>query len=274
MCWKFKIFRIKIVWTVHNLERHEKEHHSLEKLFAPILARFSDIIIVHCETAKNEIKKAFRLAEDTKILTIPHGNYIGYYPDIVSQATARRLLKFSDSEVVFLFLGEVRHYKGVLELIDAFNLLDCEKAHLVIAGQAYNKEIAEEVLKKANDNRRIRVMLHLVPAQELQIYINASDVMVFPYRDILTSGSILLAMSFGKAIVAPMLGCIIDTLDYSGSILYDPCEQDGILKAMRRATDLNGQLLHMGKHNLELARRLTWPQIAKATYEAYKRCLE
>ena len=98
--------------------------------------------------------------------------------------------------------------------------------------------------------------------------------MVFPYRDILTSGGILLAMSFGKAIIAPMLGCIIDTLDYSSSILYDTGEQDGLLKAMRKAGALNGQLHRMGKHNLKLAERLPWTQVGRAHYEAYRGCLK
>ena len=137
--------------------------------------------------------------------------------------------------MTFLFLGEVRYYKGVLELIDAFQLLDSENVQLIIAGRPYNNKIVDEIKTRINGRKHIHAILKFIPDDELQIYINASDIMVYPYRDIFTSGGILLAMSFGKPIIAPCIGCITDTLDNDGSFLYDPEQQDGLLRAMRKA---------------------------------------
>jgi len=93
-----------------------------------------------------------------------------------------------------------------------------------------------------------------------------------PYKDILTSGAVILAMSFGKPIIAPAIGCIPDVLDSEGSILYDPSEKEGLLKAMKQALDAN--LKKMGEHNFELAKHLRWDEIAKRTYEVYQECLK
>jgi len=59
---------------------------------------------------------------------------------------------------------------------------------------------------------------------------NACDVVVFPYQEILTSGAVILAMSFGRACVAPRLGCIQDVLDDKGAFIYEPSNKAGLFK--------------------------------------------
>ena len=91
------------------------------------------------------------------------------------------------------------------------------------------------------------------------------------YRDFLTSGAVILAMSFGKPIIVPAIGCMLDILDNKGSIMYDPLEKKGLLKAMKKA--LSANLEKMGKHNFELANQFRWDDIAKRTYKVYQECL-
>ncbi|MEZ4597387.1 MAG: glycosyltransferase [Chloroflexota bacterium] len=47
-----------------------------------------------------------------------------------------------------------------------------------------------------------------VPDDRMQVFLRAADVMVLPYRDVLTSGSAILAMTFGLPVVAPRIGCL------------------------------------------------------------------
>ena len=51
---------------------------------------------------------------------------------------------------------------------------------------------------------------------------NASDVVVLPFRDILTSDSAILAMSFGKPVITPAIGCTLDILKDSRNFPYNP----------------------------------------------------
>jgi glycosyltransferase involved in cell wall biosynthesis len=78
-------------------------------------------------------------------------------------------------------------------------------------------------------------------------------------------------MSFGKPIIAPAMGCIPDVLDSKGSFLYDSGEEDGLINAMRKA--LASELREMGEYNFELAKQLSWNEIARKTSDAYKECL-
>jgi len=102
---------------------------------------------------------------------------------------------------------------------------------------------------------------------------NAADVVVLPYRHILSSGAALLAMSFGKPCIAPGIGCLADVLDASGAFLYDPKREAGLFESMQRAVEAGDLLGRMGAHNRERVLQWTWARAAEATKALYKRCL-
>jgi beta-1,4-mannosyltransferase len=269
-----KLLGIKLVWTVHNLKMHENIHRDLEKRFTKILAQLSDVIIAHCQTAKAEISKEFNIRKDHKIAVIPHGNFIDYYPNSISREEARNKLNLSGSKMTFLFLGEVRYYKGVLELIDAFQSLDSENVQLIIAGKPHDDKIADEIKARINGRKHVHTILKFIPDDELQVYINASDIMVYPYRDIFTSGGILLAMSFGKPVIAPCMGSITESLDNDGSFLYSSEEKDGLFESIKRSSESKGDLKKMGEQNFYLAKQFEWCDIARLTYDSYVKCMQ
>jgi glycosyltransferase involved in cell wall biosynthesis len=82
-----------------------------------------------------------------------------------------------------------------------------------------------------------------------------------------------LALSFGKPIVAPKLGCIADTLNGSPNFLYEPNENRGLINAMRSVIDSDAQIEEIGRFNLELAKRAGWADIAQRTFHAYQKSL-
>lgn len=268
-----KILGIKIFWTVHNLKKHENTYQDLEIYLLKILGRLTNVIIAHCITAKNDIHKILNVKNFDKVVIIPHGNYIGCYSNNYDKKSASGKLQLPDSEMRFLFLGEIRYYKGILELIEAFNALKNEKVQLIIAGKPKTSEISKEVETKIRNCKNICAHLKFIENNEIELYINSSDFMVFPYRDIFTSGGIHLAMSFGKPIIAPRLGCIVDTLDPIGSILYDPVDKEGLKKALNKAFFLKEKLEIMGIHNFKLAKENSWDTIAAMTVNQYSRSL-
>lgn len=268
-----RIYGVRLVWTAHNLLPHEFRHPKLDWLLRRIVVGFSHGIIVHCETAKHQVMKVWRLKDPGRIAVIPHGNYLENYPDDVSRAAARERLALDDTEVVFLFLGAVRPYKGVLELIDAFRGLAADRATLVIAGKPLNHDFAQQIeIARANSDH-IRFHPGFVPEDEVQVYMNAADVAVLPYRQVLSSGAALLAMSFGKPCVAPAIGCLADVLDDSGAFLYDPESETGLVESMRRAVEAKEGLARMGELNRKTVSQWTWAKAAEATQALYQCCL-
>lgn len=267
-----KIIGVKFIWTVHNLKNHENCHKELELFFTGKIAGYADKIIAHCEASKRDVIRKFNVPEH-KIEVISHGGFVDTFPNSISRKEARNRLNLSSTDLTFLFLGLIRQYKGVLELIESFRKLDSSCAKLIIAGKPKTEQLIKLIRSKAEGDDNIRLIFRPIPDDEVQTYMNAADITIFPYRDILNSGSVVLGMSFGKAIITPYLGCIPEVLNGSGSFLYDPGEQDGLLNAMKQAMDAKARLLEMGNYNLSLAKKLDWRDIAASTYRVYRSCL-
>jgi len=268
-----KLLGIRIVWTVHNLFEHERRNPQVELFFSRILVRLYDGLIVHCAFARDAIIQAYHLPEclGDRVHVIPHGHYIDSYDNQVTREQARDKLCLGERELVFLYFGLIRPYKGVFQLIEKFRTLEDPRVYLLIVGKPANDAITVELVQSCKEDSRISTYLRFIPDDEVQLYMNAADVMVLPYRDVLTSGAVILAMSFGKPVIAPRIGCIPDVLDDRGSFLYDPSDEKGLLKAMRLARDTN--LAEMGKHSFDLAKQLRWDEIARRTYKLYQECL-
>ena len=160
-------------------------------------------------------------------------------------------------------------------MIDTFNQSSTDETELIIAGKVWNDSLEQgDLLKqKTYENNCIKFIPGFVPDEKIQLYMNASDVVVFPYRDILTSGAVLLAMSFGKACIAPRIGCIGEVLDDSGALLYNPDDSFGLLSAMKLAIEKQEKLANMGEYNYQLAKQFNWEMIAEKTFLIYQKCL-
>jgi glycosyltransferase involved in cell wall biosynthesis len=102
---------------------------------------------------------------------------------------------------------------------------------------------------------------------------NAADVFILPYRDILNSGSVHLGISFGLPIVAPQLGCIPEVLAPENEFLYDPAESDGLIKAIKSA--LNHQSLDdIGEANFRRAKKQNWDRTAERLIDVYNSTID
>lgn len=260
---------IRIVWTAHNLTAHEAPDSRLERLFAAIVARLAHAVIVHGETARDLLAAELRLRSTAKIAVIPHGSYLGVYPDEVDRASARRRLDLRPDDFVYLSLGQIRPYKGLLELVRSFRRLEHPRARLLITGRPSTAAVEQALRSETAGEERIRFLPGFVPDDELQLYFRAADVSVLPYENILTSGSLVLAMSFGLACLSPRVGCIPDYLEERGGFLYDPSEPDALRKTLEEAFREGDGVVQMGAFNRKKAETLGWARIAAQTLEVY-----
>ena len=268
-----RLIGVKIIWTAHDLKDHQNRHLKIVWFGTTLVTWIAHVIIAHCDAAKHEVITAFRLRNADKVLVIPHGNYIDYYENKIDRVAARKTLNTPHSSLVFLFLGWIRGNKGVLEMIDIFKQLHHDEAQLIIAGKPWTEELDELIEQKIAGYDNIQFISGFVPDDQIQIYMNACDAVVFPYKDILTSGAVLLAMSFGRACIAPRKCCIKEVLDDSGAFLYEPDFEEGLSQAMNCAIQRQADLLRMGEHNLHLAEQWSWGRVAEMTLKVYQQCL-
>jgi glycosyltransferase involved in cell wall biosynthesis len=266
-----RLLGVRLVWTVHNLGSHEGARDPVEMAVHRRLVELCGAVICHCQAAVAAAVEAYQLTPELRqrLHVVPHGSYLGVYPNSTTRAQARDRLGIPHDARLLLFIGAVRPYKGLEDLLAAFRRLEHLGLRLIVAGRPRRPEAAAPLAAAAAADPRVSLRLDFVPGNQLQVLLNASDAVVLPFRDILTSGSMILAMSFGKAIVAPSMGCLPNTLPEGGGILYDPDDPEALERALRSALD--SDLEAMGARNLERARQLDWGSIAAATEALYRK---
>ena len=264
---------VKIVWTIHDISHHEAEFPQLENFYSRIVFNIVDFVIVHSEGARKAIESQWRVRSNERLTVIPHGDYISSYPNHGDRILARNKLGVLSTRMVFLFFGYIRPYKGVDELITVFKKLKLNNCELVIAGNPLNDEISERIRLSINGDTRIHYLPGRVKDDELQNIFNAADVVVLPYSKVLTSGALILAMSFGCACIVPKIRIFEEALDADGGIFYDPEEPDGLRHALLSAYRGRSGLQLMGKRNFKKVSGSQWSESARLTADVYRRCL-
>lgn len=198
----------KLVWTVHNTAPHDALRPKLSAAFMQWFTRRCDGFIFMSEANKAAFYQRYQPADNSRYAIIPHGHYRTCYPPAVSQLAAKQHLGLNAKKKVLLFIGMIKPYKNIDGLMQAFNDAYLGNYQLVIAGKPDNADLREELeaLKGANT----RLFLRFIPDSELNVYMSAADVVILPYKAILNSGALLLALSYNRPVIAPHMGAIID----------------------------------------------------------------
>lgn len=250
----------RLIWTIHNLYPHERcMIPQLDTLTRRLLIKLGTIFFVHGSSAEADVLREFPALAGRTVL-IDHGHWIGHYPNTVAYSAARSQLGLTNSEFVFLFLGTCNPYKNLEGLIRAFEQLPGNPA-LIISGKFQDAAYEAEIRAAVNRSRG-RIILHsgFVPDEDLQIYLRACNVVVTPYNDVLSSGSTILAMSFGRPVIAPAMGSLKDLVVERCGVLYDPSqESESLPEAMRTAMEANFDEAEI----IAQALRLDWLKSAK-----------
>ncbi|RPI68694.1 MAG: glycosyltransferase, partial [Ignavibacteriales bacterium] len=120
---------------------------------------------------------------------------------------------------IFLMFGAIAEYKGIMEVIEIFKTLD-ERNKLVIAGfvKKGNHLYYNQIKNFADD--KIFIEGSNIPDEDVPLFLNSADYLIFNYSNILTSGGVVLAMNYNKKIITPILGCIKE-IDYPHLIKFN-----------------------------------------------------
>jgi glycosyltransferase involved in cell wall biosynthesis len=262
-----RVLGYHIVWTVHDLmPTWSKEPQWVERLARYIIAWLAHDVIVHCQEAKRLLAQHFRRGWRIHVLPLP--SYADMHPNDISVTEARGRLQIEPDRFVAAFVGGIRANKGLKELIDAFSQFDDPRAVLLIAGRLWPPDsYVEKIKSMAQDDNRIILRAQEVPDAEMQVYINAADVLVFPFNWVLTSSSVILAMSFGRPVIVPELGCLIELAESNAGFVYKPGNMLGLTAAIEKAAAAD--LITMGAAAARHVNAFTWRTLALDTMKIY-----
>lgn len=255
----------KVVWTVHNLLPH-KQLFLNDRKARIFLSKIADTKIVHSEVT---IKEMVAMGMDTKNIKIINiGSFIDYYPNTVSKPQARRNVGISEKDFVYLFIGRVEKYKGLEKLVDEFVKQKLPNSKLVLAGKCVDDDL-RNILNRESVSDNVVFDNNYIENIKIQDYMNSADIVVYPFERITTSSSVLLAFSFGKAIIYPLIGNLTD-LPKNVGIPYSISDKDGLKNSLLRAYKNIEKIKELNENAYKYAKILDWKEISDKTERVYK----
>ena len=208
---EYKALGIKIVYTVHNVLPHNIEQ-KYKDVYQKVYQK-SDKLIVHTKQAQRKLIEDFGIPEE-KIELIPHGLLETNHKD-KEKNEARKILKIKKDRELVLFFGGISPYKGLEFLIDTWNKVEQkEKKLLIIAGSGPKKYLNKlnYLIEDKNLSRSIETRFYFIPDEELSLLLDASDIVVYPYKKITQSGALFLGMGKGKPVITTKVGGFLEVI--------------------------------------------------------------
>lgn len=266
-----------LVHSVHDVLPFEKK--KADRFFNDIIYKASKALIVHTDYIKQRLLKNFQIA-NTKVKIIPHGNFDIYLPkEKLPRTQAREQLGLEEKDNVLLFFGNIKKYKGLDLLLDAFEIAwqTNQVLKLVIAGLPDSRELDQSYIDKINSlSCKDNIIYHgkFIPSEMVASYFVAADAVALPYRDIYHSGILHLAYSFGKPCLATRVGDFSETIEEgkSGYVVTENNAEE-FANIILKTYSNESKLREMGKYARELSdTKYSWVTIAEDTKELYAKC--
>jgi beta-1,4-mannosyltransferase len=258
-----RLLRYRLVWTVHQVYPHESLDRDVDRHGSRLLARACDLLVAHDHWTAEEI--ASKLPRRPKaIAVVPHGSYIGVYPEGRPRDDVRRDLGLPQDSFLFLCFGELRGYKEIELLLAAFSSVSQPSARLVVAGNVKDARIGATVRAAAETDARIVTVPGFIPEARVAELFHACDAAVLPRGEPGTSGSLILALSLGLPVVAGNVPTVRElTGDGRAGWLFQPHDASSLRVALESAAADPTEARGRSSRAREIAEGLRWTDTAR-----------
>jgi len=187
---RLSVTRVAVLHTVHNVRPHSDATRWERRYLAWLDRRVDHRIVLNQQT---------ELAPGSASTLIPHGHYRDWFAAVPSVPSTPGLLSF---------VGLVRPYKGVEDLLDAFasTASTAPGLRLRVAGSPASAAIEREVRERAESDARVELDFRYLSEPEFANAVMESAGVVLPFRFMHNSGSALAALSLRRPVLVPRTG--------------------------------------------------------------------
>jgi glycosyltransferase involved in cell wall biosynthesis len=207
----------RIICIADNIIPHEKRFG--DKAFTRYFIKPVDAFITMSEKVMTDLR-SFTSTKPARL--VPHPLYDNF-GEKVSKEEARRQLRINTSpgsaeDLIILFFGFIRKYKGLDILLNAMKLLQdfnppaapggqTTNLKLLIAGEFYeDRKTYDELISRLGIRNRLIMQTRFIRNEEVRYYMCAADVVVQPYRQATQSGVTPLAYHFEVPMIVTNVG--------------------------------------------------------------------
>lgn len=208
---------------------------------APFLVVLANAFVVHSDFDRAGLRGHYAFGE-RPVFVIPHGPYDQYGSE-TKQPTDRRA---PASCCNLLFFGVIRPFKGLEDLIQAFDSIPEDEIsgyRLTVVGETWeNWTLPADLIGRSRYRGRITFINRYVSDAEVAEFFAGADAVVLPYHRSSASGPLHVAMSFGLPLVVTSVGGLTEAVaGYEGAILVQPRDPLGLRDALRRVAAWRGK---------------------------------
>jgi glycosyltransferase involved in cell wall biosynthesis len=279
--WRYvRIAGLPLVHTVHNVLPHEHVPGDRKRL-APVYDA-SRALIVHSEYARRALEDTYPSTRG-RIVVEPLGVYTSYPPPRVNAADVRSKLGIPPGATIVLAFGWVRPFKNVEGIVQALSYLADSNVILVIAGResgyAEPSPAPDDPLgrmralaARAGVSDRVRFLPGFHDNAATADLISAADIVCLPYLESWGSAQLLLAMTFGRYVLASAVGGMDEHLaGYSAHTILAGTGPADIAQGIRTAIE---RLPSLTPQDRRAPPAMTWDRIAPETIAKLESLME
>jgi glycosyltransferase involved in cell wall biosynthesis len=210
-------------------------------LLAPALMRMASAFVIHSDHDRALLETRYGI-QGRPVMKIHHGPYDHHQVD--SQTQVRRSAPAPACNL--LFFGVIRPYKGLEDLIRAFDMIPADQIDrfwLTIVGETWEGwTLPSELITRSRYYSRISFVNRYVPDHEVAGYFAGADAVVLPYLRSSASGPLHIAMSQGLPAVVTRVGGLVEAVqDYEGAVLIPPSDPVRLRDALFAAEAMRGR---------------------------------
>jgi glycosyltransferase involved in cell wall biosynthesis len=252
--------------------------HPLRRLYLRWGTRYSAQrargVIAISESTKRDLIRLLGIAE-SKVHVVPCGVDEDFQPLKDQRALDAFRSKAQLPEQMILFVGTIDPRKNLTLLLRGFALLRKKSARprLVIGGaRGWHWHEVFSVVDELGLAEEV-IFPGYIPREELPLWYNAADLLVYPSLYEGFGLPPLEAMACGTPVITSNTSSLPEVVGDAG-ILVDPHSAEELAEAMHRVL-IDGELREeMAKKGLDRARSFSWRSVAQQTTEFYERAVE
>lgn len=211
------------------------------RLVARLVTGLAQGFVLHSEFDRADLQRSYRIGT-RPVAVIPHGPYDHYDDSGAVGGTSSS----PDDPCRLLFFGTIRPFKGLEDLLEAFNAMPPHEAagySLTVVGETWEGWTRpSQLIAESQYASRISFINRYVHDEEVSLHYSRADVVVLPYRRSSASGPLHIAMSRGLPVVVTRVGGLVEAAGkYAGAVFVDPADPGALIRGIRRATEMRGR---------------------------------
>ncbi len=198
----------------------------------------SDLVVVNGKSQVELVQKLYRLPVD-RVVHIPLG----------AQAAQNWLqIKQPEEPGTILFFGRAALHKGLEYLVRAQPIISrsIPTARILIAAHGEDLERCKSLITEPG---KFEILEGFVTGDQLASIFQRASIVALPYLTASTSGILMTAMAFGKAVVATNVGCLPEYVqDGITGILVPPQDEEKLAQAIIRLLENDELRTRLGRN--------------------------